>query len=68
MDRVRRMIGCEHRAVKSYTGKGIYTAILDSGVATHPDLRGRIVALRILCQINVLPMMITGMEPMCLEF
>ena len=46
MDRVRRMIGCEHRAVKSYTGKGIYTAILDSGVATHPDLRGRIVAFK----------------------
>ena len=46
MDRVRRVIGCEHREVKHYTGRGIYVAILDSGVAAHPDLRGRIAAFK----------------------
>ncbi len=46
MDRVRRMIGCDHRDTASYTGRGVYVAVLDSGVAAHPDLRGRIAAFK----------------------
>ena len=46
MNRVRRMIGCDHREVIPYTGKGVYVAVLDSGVASHPDLRGRVAAFR----------------------
>ena len=46
MDRVRRMLGCDSREVIPYTGKGIYVGVLDSGVASHPDLRGRIAAFK----------------------
>ena len=31
MDRVRNMLGCNLPEVISYTGKGVYAAILDSG-------------------------------------
>lgn len=46
MDRVRKVIECEGKDVEMYTGKGIYVAVLDSGVARHPDLEGRIAAFR----------------------
>lgn len=46
MDRVRKMIGCDTKTVSAYTGKGVYVAVLDSGVAKHPDLNGRIAAFR----------------------
>ncbi|MDE6910940.1 MAG: S8 family serine peptidase [Lachnospiraceae bacterium] len=46
MDRVRRMIGCDSREVRPYTGRGVYVGVLDSGVAAHPDLRGRIAAFK----------------------
>lgn len=46
MDRVRRAIECVGSDMQAYTGKGIYVAVLDSGVARHPDLNGRIVAFR----------------------
>ncbi|MDE6220020.1 MAG: S8 family serine peptidase, partial [Lachnospiraceae bacterium] len=46
MNRVRGMIGCDHREVAPYTGRGVYVAVLDSGVAAHPDLRGRVVAFQ----------------------
>lgn len=46
MDRVRKMIGCDQKAVSAYTGKGVYVAVLDSGIAAHPDLQGRVVAFR----------------------
>lgn len=46
MDRVRRMLGCDSREVRAYTGRGVYVGVLDSGVASHPDLRGRIAAFR----------------------
>ena len=46
MDRVRRLIGCNHKSVLPYTGKGVYIAVLDSGVSKHPDLADRIVAFR----------------------
>ena len=40
------MIECEEKVTETYTGKGVYVAVLDSGVARHPDLEGRIVAFR----------------------
>lgn len=46
MDRVRRLIRCNQESVTPYTGKGIYIAVLDSGVFLHPDLVDRIVAFR----------------------
>lgn len=46
MNRVRRMLGCDSREVRQYTGRGVYVGVLDSGVAPHPDLRGRIAAFR----------------------
>ena len=46
MNRVRRMIGCDHSEAAPYTGRGVCVAVLDSGVAAHPDLRGRIAVFR----------------------
>lgn len=46
MERVRRLIGCNQECVSHYTGKGVYVAVLDSGVSMHPDLSDRIVAFR----------------------
>lgn len=46
MDRIRRMLGCDLQDASKYTGRGVYVAVLDSGVAAHPDLRGRIVEFR----------------------
>ncbi len=43
MDRIRRMLGCDLYDVSKYTGRGVYAAVLDSGIAPHPDLRGRVV-------------------------
>ena len=43
MNRVRRMIGCDRLDISQYNGKGVYAAVLDSGVARHPDLDGRII-------------------------
>ena len=46
MDRIRRMLGCDLYDTSKYTGRGVYVAVLDSGIAPHPDLRGRIVEFR----------------------
>lgn len=46
MDRIRRMLGCDLYDASNYTGRGVYVAVLDSGVAPHPDLRGRVVEFR----------------------
>lgn len=42
MNRARKVIECDEK----YTGKGIYVAVLDSGVQIHPDLKGRVAAFR----------------------
>lgn len=46
MDRVRKMVACDTGNAAMYTGKGIYVAVLDSGVAVHPDLEERVIAFR----------------------
>ena len=43
MDRVRRTVGCDRLDTSQYNGRGVYVVVLDSGVANHPDLDGRIV-------------------------
>lgn len=46
MHRVRQQLGCDEDVHEHYTGKGIVIAILDTGVAAHPDLRNRIICFR----------------------
>ena len=43
MDRVRRTVGCDRLDTSQYNGRDVYVVVLDSGVASHPDLDGRIV-------------------------
>lgn len=49
MNRVRKQLGFEKIDFDKYTGKGVYIAVLDSGIEAHPDLRGRILAFRDFC-------------------
>lgn len=44
MQRVRKEIGAEHIDLKSWQRHGITVAVLDTGMAVHPDLEGRQVA------------------------
>lgn len=41
MFRVREQIGCREISDR-YTGEGVTAAVLDTGIAPHPDLEGRI--------------------------
>ncbi len=44
MQRVRKEIGAEHIDLKSWQRHGITVAVLDTGMAVHPDLEGRQIA------------------------
>ena len=44
MERVRKMIRAAAQDVFPYTGKGVTAAILDSGIAMHPDIRKNVAA------------------------
>ena len=46
MQRVRAQIGCESKLAEAYTGKKVTVAVLDTGIVSHPDFSGRIVAFR----------------------
>ncbi len=46
MDRVRRVVNYEGKGQVTYTGKDVYVAVLDSGVAKHPDFGNRVLAFR----------------------
>ena len=46
MDRVRRMVGCDRLDTSQYNGRDVYVVVLDSGVASHTDLDGRIVVFK----------------------
>ncbi|MCM1087775.1 MAG: S8 family peptidase [Muribaculaceae bacterium] len=46
MYRVRNQLGCSDALQQSCTGEPVTVAVLDTGVYTHPDLEGRIVAFR----------------------
>ena len=46
MDRVRRMMHTEEIHRMGYTGKGITTAVLDTGICLHPDYAERVLAFK----------------------
>ena len=46
MFRVRNQIGCTKELVASCKNKGITVAVLDTGIALHPDFDNRILAFR----------------------
>lgn len=46
MDLVRRMIGCDEAYRRKIYGNGVGIAVLDSGVAKHVDLQGRVKVFR----------------------
>ena len=46
MLRVRRQVGCSDELVYSCGNKGVTIAMLDTGVAFHPDFDNRIIAFR----------------------
>lgn len=43
MHRVREQIGLSEEIYKNLPEKGVTVAVLDSGIAQHPDLRGRLI-------------------------
>lgn len=46
MDRVKKMVGYWCRDIKKYgyAGQNVVVAVLDTGIAPHPDFQGRIIA------------------------
>lgn len=46
MERVRKIIGCQEAYQRGIYGTGVGIAVLDSGVSTHIDLQGRVVAFK----------------------
>ena len=48
MDRVKEKIHywCEDTKKKGIDGKRVCTAILDTGLSNHPDLKGRVLEFR----------------------
>lgn len=46
MNRVRRVVNYGEMEQLTYTGKDVYVAVLDSGIANHPDFENRILAFR----------------------
>ena len=46
MDRVRKLIHAEEEEVSPYTGSGVTVAILDTGIAMHPDFADRVIGFR----------------------
>lgn len=46
MLRVRQQVGCSDEVIASCNGRGITVAMLDTGVAFHPDFDNRIIAFK----------------------
>lgn len=48
MDKVKKLVGywCEDIRNYGYAGKNITAAVLDTGIAPHPDFQGRILAFK----------------------
>lgn len=46
MLRVRQQVGCSDEVASFYNGRGITIAMLDTGVAFHPDFDNRIIAFK----------------------
>lgn len=46
MYRVQQQLGCDRMAQKGITGKGVTVAVLDTGIAPHPDFGQRILCFQ----------------------
>ena len=46
MNRARRLIHAEEKEIFPYDGSGVTAAILDTGIAMHPDLAGRAIGFK----------------------
>ena len=55
MNRVKRVIHATRQELGTYTGEGVTAAVLDTGIALHPDLAGRIAGFKDFCQKQRLP-------------
>ncbi|MFR3251157.1 MAG: S8 family serine peptidase [Eisenbergiella sp.] len=55
MNRVKRVIHATRQELRGYTGAGVTAAVLDTGIALHPDLSGRLAGFRDFCQGRRLP-------------
>lgn len=55
MNRVKRVIHATRQELGPYTGAGVTAAVLDTGIALHPDLAGRLSGFKDFCQKQRLP-------------
>lgn len=55
MNRVKRVIHAMPSETGPYTGAGVTAAVLDTGIALHPDLAGRLSGFKDFCQKQRLP-------------
>lgn len=55
MNRVKRVIHATPEEVFPYDGSGVTAAILDTGIAMHPDIAGRVAAFKDICQNSARP-------------
>ena len=46
MERVKRLIHTDYAYKMGLSGKNVTVAVMDTGVAPHPDLEGRILAFK----------------------
>ena len=46
MDRARKLIHAGEKEIYPYDGSGVTAAILDTGIAMHPDLAGRVIGFK----------------------
>ena len=46
MDRARKLIHAGEREIYPYDGSGVTAAILDTGIAMHPDLKDRVIGFK----------------------
>lgn len=72
MEQARKTLFCDPIQKSKYTGKGIGIAVLDTGIAYHPDFytgnHYRIAAFKDFVNHSKCPMMITATERMSAEF
>ena len=55
MDRARKMIHAEEKEIFPYDGSGVTAAILDTGIAMHPDLAGNVIGFKDFVEGSRLP-------------
>ena len=64
MDRARKLIHAGEREIYPYDGSGVTAAILDTGIAMHPDLKDRVIGFKDLWETAVCLRMTEAMEHM----